>query len=122
MPAAWPAAVPKRFASDMRFNAPQDTFIETPFDKGRPARRRNTLASPSAVSLRIPYMRKEHLALFEEWFATTLGGGALPFEMEHPLTGAIREWAFAAGNPYEWGRVNNHTVSLSLSLVLYPAI
>lgn len=122
MPATWPAGVRRSFASDMRFGAPQDTFLVTPFDKGTPARRRNTLASPRSVSLRIPYLPRAELAVFEDWFEDVLGGGALAFEMPHPLTGAVRTWAFEPGAPYETLRVNNRTVSLSLSLSLYPAI
>ena len=122
MPATWPPELPVDFAADQRLSGPRDAFLETPFDKGRPARRRNTLASPQTLSARMPYLTLAQFAVFEGWFAGTLGGGALPFELKHPITGAIRTWAFAsAASPYEVARVNNRTVSVSFVLDLYPA-
>ena len=121
MPASWPAGVRQRFSPDIQIDGPRDTVLETEFDKGRPARRRNTLASPQSAPLRIPALPSDEVAAFETWFTGVLGGGAEPFEMPHPFTGAVRTWAFTGRPMYRVRFVAPSWFSLDLSLDLYPS-
>ena len=96
MPAAWPVTVPQRFdPAAYRETGPRGAFIETPFDKGRPARRRGTLADVRVVELQLNAITVAEKAAFDLWFAKTLSGGAESFEMTHPVTGDLRTWSFA---------------------------
>ena len=120
MPTAWPGTVPRRFRLGANYTGPENSVIETQFDKGRPQRRRNTLAAPSMVSLELVEITYEELAAFEAWFETTLSGGSLTFEMGHPITRVSREWAFPSGTPYTYTQINHERVNVSLNLMLYP--
>ena len=95
MPAAWPVTVPLRFAPGSRESGPMGSFIETPFDRGRPARRRDSLAGPRRMPVRLARVSETEIAIVEAWFEGVLSGGAESFEMPHPRTGAIRSFAFA---------------------------
>ena len=118
MATAWPGTVPQRFALDGQFSGPENSFLVTNFDKGRPQRRRNTLGAPSSVSMELVAITRTELAAFETWYADTLSGGALTFEMTHPIRGDLREWAFAA--PYRITAVSADRFNVALSLTAYP--
>ena len=123
MPAAWPLSVPRVLPIGYSETGPQNAFLVTPFDKGRPARRRNTLAAPRMANVRLVRITHAQLAVFEAWFETTLSGAALSFEMTHPITGAVREWAFASSEePYRVTRLSHEFVTVAFDLALYPAI
>ena len=123
MPAAWPVTVPQRFAADAEFGGPEDTSILTPFDKGPPASRRNTLASPERVSLTLAAITREEFAAFDAWFKTTLSGGSETFEMHDPTNGTIRVWRFAESRPpYSRQYAGGDRWHVSFSLWLYPAV
>lgn len=123
MPAAWPVTVPQRFAADAEFGGPEDTFLVTEFDKGRPARRRNTLASPERVSLTLAALTGAEVAAFRQWFDLTLSGGAEPFEMPDPATGGLRTFAFAESRPpFSQRFAGGDRWHLSFSLHRYPSV
>lgn len=123
MPASWPVAVPLRFAPGSRETGPVGAFIETPFDKGRPARRRNSLATPRRMQVRLARVSEEEIAILDDWFEITLGGGAERFEMPHPRTGAVRTFGFMdADQPFQIDHIAGRWSSMTMDLWLYPAV
>lgn len=126
MAVAWPTTVPQRFdPAAYRETGPRGAFLMTEFDKGRPTRRRNSLASERVVELQLNALTVAELTAFEAWFESVLDGGSQEFEMTHPVTGALRLWAFANPEaPYTISamRPGDPRVRVAMTLHLHPVI
>ena len=116
--AVWPVSVPFRPASPYVVRGPEGAFQEDRFDKGPAVRRRVTSANLSTVDVTLPALTREEVAVLLQWHDSVLGAGTLAFEMEDPLTGLLRTWAFASPISIEPVAVTWRTATFTLNI--YP--
>jgi len=85
-PAVWPTALPTRFLQDPgATEQPPDIMIETQMDAGPPKARRRYTAGYRIVTGSIVLTHAQRQIL-DDFYVTTLQGGALTFDWIHPIT------------------------------------
>jgi hypothetical protein len=85
-PAVWPSALPQRFLQDPgATEQPPDLMLETQMDAGPPKARRRYTAGYRMVSGSIVLTHAQR-AILDDFYVTTLEGGALTFDWIHPIT------------------------------------
>lgn len=84
---AWPCALPQYVfvpGYEERF---RDTVLRSPMDAGPAKTRRRQTAAPKTFKGTVP-MTASQVAIFETFFETEIGDGALSFDWVHPRTQA----------------------------------
>ncbi len=90
---AWPGTVPQFV---LRENYSEDfgqNLLRSSMDTGPAKRRRRFTAVPKTLNVMM-VMTSAELDIFETFYNTTLGGGALSFTFTHPRTDVVESVAF----------------------------
>lgn len=117
----WPAEMPQPVYDQIQIGAPAGSVLRNKMDKGPPKQRRRFTASIQPVSLTFEPVTFAAFAAFERFYDEDIGGGALPFDMPHPLTGAPRSFQFnQGGEPWQVIPVGKDALQLKVSLELRP--
>jgi hypothetical protein len=80
--------------------------------------RRRTTAAGETIEVAFEFTVGE-LAIFDAFYEVTLKSGTRRFEWVHPVTGAVRTWAFIAASPPEDEPVGADRFRVSFPLFLY---
>jgi hypothetical protein len=84
--AVWPSGLPLRFLQDPgATEQPPDIVLETTMDAGPPKARRRYTAGYRMVSGSLALTHAQR-AVLDDFYITTLQGGALTFDWIHPIT------------------------------------
>ena len=106
-PVAWPAGVPKKSRRDGFAVKPPRTLLRSEMERGHKTRRVAT-GTPREYRIRIR-MSWAELDLFETWYETTNGHGALPFLFPHPRTQVDKTCGFIPDNDGRAYALTPHT-------------
>lgn len=115
--ASWPVTLPQTVLREGMGESLPDTALRTSMDVG-PAklRRRSTAAvRPITATLNLSLAQVGYL---ETFYVSTLEGGALPFDMADPRTGATESFNFTA--PPSWYPLGAGLWRASLTLEQLP--
>jgi hypothetical protein len=89
----WPAPL-QDFFSEQNFQiVMDDATLRSDIDVGPQKVRRRFTKGIDIMSASI-YLTTSEYSIFETFFKTTLAGGTLPFEFNHPVTGILTEFRF----------------------------
>lgn len=113
----WPASLPQYvLAAGYQEDVP-DTAVRTAMETGPAKMRRRFTAAPRAIkcSVRLSLSQKDTLDAF---FESTLAGGTLPFDWEHPVSRAPVTMRFT-GRPVYAPRTSNR-MDARLELEVMP--
>jgi hypothetical protein len=89
----WPSTL-QQLISESNFGYEiADTALRTDMDIGPQKVRRRFTKSVNTMSGSI-YVTTTEFTTFYTFYNTTLNGGTLPFEFEHPITKELKEWRF----------------------------
>lgn len=94
----WPAFVGAPVLDAIRIGAPVGAIVRTDMDAGPAKQRRRFTAAPRPVALAFEPLGARDLARFEAFVERDLAGGALAFEMVHPLTDLPGRFRLVAGD------------------------
>ncbi len=114
---AWPSTLP---ASPLVQNFQElraDTVIRTDMDTGPAKVRQRTTAGVGELQVTY-FLSTAQAAALDDFYMTTLSGGALAFDYTHPRTGALLSCRFAA--PPEYAAVNGAYYKAVLTLEVLP--
>jgi len=112
----WPETLPDHPLKDELSEEPPDVLLRTGMDAGPAKVRRRFTAGvrPFAVKLRLT---ADQAADLDEFYVTTLQGGALRFDWVHPRTGDAAEFRFASRPKYAPGNGNSWSAAFGLELM-----
>jgi len=117
----WPAVLPDPVYDQIRIGAPVNAVIRTQNSKGPANQRPRTTAAARPVSLVFEPVSQSALAVFDAFYESDLGYGALAFDMPHPITDEIRSFRFVQeGEPFGVVPVGVDAYQISASLELLP--
>lgn len=91
--AIWPAGLPQKLNQAGFSNSLADNVIRSEMDVGPDKKRRRDVSAPEPVKGSM-YVTESEYSLLKTFHDTTLGGGSLPFDWVHPITGASVEMTF----------------------------
>lgn len=101
MTVSWLPEIPfQTEQSGAGWSGPRGAVRRSQMDSGPAKRRRITTAGPRALSMSIPQLSLEQIALFEAWFEGALASGALAFEAVHPHRGGLSLFCFTDDPAY----------------------
>lgn len=111
--ATWPSQLQQLLNSQDFAITPANTMIRTEMDYGIPkVRRRYTDAADNvSCSINLPFADFDVLDTF---FKTTLGGGVLSFDFNHPISGDLKQARFV--EPPEYAPLGNGGIVLRVSM------
>ena len=97
MAVVWPSSLPDPYLLQSQLVMGQNVVhFETASGPGK-VRARSTLPMKK---MSVPMiLTNTQMQAFEEFFEVDLESGALPFELEHPLTGDFKEMRFTPNTP-----------------------
>lgn len=117
----WPASLPKPVWDGIDIGAPEGAVQRTEMEHGPAKQRRRFTAAVLPVSLTFEPVTEVAYGDFESFYFTDLEHGALAFQMDHPITGAARQFRFPqTGQPWKIKPVGDNALSLTVSLELMP--
>ncbi|RTL05625.1 hypothetical protein EKK58_07505 [Candidatus Dependentiae bacterium] len=99
MAVPWPATIQDKLERDNFALEKGSTVIRTQMDVG-PYKVRRRSTRPIDVLTGSIYLTASEWAVFETFYDTTINGGVTPFELPHPITGALTVFRFAAEPSY----------------------
>ncbi len=90
--ATWPVTLPDDVLQGY-LEGFGETLLRTTMDAGPAKQRRRftAVARPFQVTIELT---RDQVAIFDDFFTTTLAGGSLAFDWTHPRTGAAVEFRF----------------------------
>ncbi|MFQ5776362.1 MAG: hypothetical protein ACE5GS_17725 [Kiloniellaceae bacterium] len=113
---AWPASLPQdKLLAAVQETAP-DLVVRTQMDAGPAKVRRRFTAGVRPFEMELDLTLSEVQTL-DDFFVTTLAGGALAFDWQHPRTGATLSFRFVAPPSYVQ---NKGAWSVSLRIEALP--
>lgn len=115
--ANWPATLPQQVLLDGHSEGVPDTAIRTQMDAG-PAKlrqRTTTAVRPIAAAL---LLTSAQVTTLDTFYVSTLSGGTLDFDWEHPRTKAAATFRFTA--PPTYVPLGNGIWRTALALELMP--
>lgn len=83
----WPVSLPQTPLIEGYSEQPPNIIIETKMDAGPPKARRRFSTGIRPIKIRM-LMTTAQVEILDVFFVTTLQGGALTFDYNHPRTGA----------------------------------
>ena len=98
--ADWPATLPDDWILDGASGAFGDNTLRSQPDVGPPKLRRRSTAMPDRFSGSL-LMTTTQIGYLDTFYKTTLGGGSLPFDWLHPVTGASASFNFVGPPQYQ---------------------
>jgi hypothetical protein len=114
---AWPTTLPTAPLVDRFQETAPDTVLRTAMDEGPAKLRPRTTAGVRTMTLSY-ILDRAQVAALDIFYATTLSGGALAFDMAHPRTGNAASCRFRA--PPEYSAVNGDYFRAAISLEVLP--
>lgn len=84
----WPAGLPQVPLKQGFSKKPKKQVISSPVERGKRKIRRKTTGKISVIAAVYRMTQAQFDDIFEPFFDTTLGGGALPFDLPDPKGGA----------------------------------
>lgn len=119
---SWPAFMPDQpVYKDISISGPIGAGLRTNMSKGPAKQRPLFTAAPRSAPLVAAPITQADFVLFEDWYESDLGMGALAFDMLHPITDAMKSWRFDLSQvPYTITPIGVDAYSLSLSLEIMP--
>jgi len=115
----WPSQMPSPADDDLSLSGPRDAVIRTSMSVGPAKTRPRVTAAPRSVPLSFLPVSAATLAVFEDFVETDLSMGALAFDMDHPVTGATRQFRFLDPE-YSVEKVGTDAFQITVSLELLP--
>jgi len=112
--AVWPVTLPTAIQFGAAIQAGENV-LRTPTVPAKMRRRFTTDILKFSGNV---YMTSTQLSTFEAFFESTLAGGTLPFDWQHPLTGATVSMRFTSR--YETVRIAVNGFAVSLPLEILP--
>ena len=114
--AVWPVSLPQRpLAQGLQERVP-DTLIRTSMEAGPPKVRRRYTAGIRLFEMQLR-LAASQVDTLDAFFEETLAGGSLPFDWEHPRTGAAVAFRFVeppAYSPAAGGQLWTGTLRLEV--------
>jgi len=86
--ADWPVALPQKPLQDGFSSAKVDGRIRTQMSEGPEKVRRRFTATPEELTCAF-HLNTAQLSTFNTFFETTLAGGSLTYNWNHPVTGVL---------------------------------
>lgn len=114
--AAWPASLPPNFLQTDYRERFADVLLRTKMDTGPDKVRRRFTAGVQSLSGSM-LMTGAQLATLESFFATTLQGGALPFDWVHPRSQSAITCRFVEPPQITGHSVDRYRVGLKLEVL-----
>lgn len=111
--AEWPLSLPTLPLRDGYQEELAETRLRTQMDAGPAKMRGRFAAGMDMVSLAF-HMTKAQVTTLESFYKNTLGGGALPFDYQHPRTQQQRSFRFVS--PPSWGEVAPDIWAVSMKI------
>lgn len=96
--ATWPGTLPQFVLQDGYREDLGDALLRSSMDTGPAKRRARFTAAPKELTVTI-VMTSAEVDIFETFYVTTLGNGALKFTYFNPRTEAVEEVAFTRSPP-----------------------
>ncbi len=117
MSIVWPLGLPQKLqASGYQESAPS-TVVRTAMDTGPAKIRRRMTSAPRRIKGSV-MLTAEQVAILDEFFLSTLSGGAVAFDWLHPRTGATASFRFVSPPAYQ--NIGGTTYSAALDLEILP--
>lgn len=91
---SFPTDIPALEAAQQASVTLQDAVIRTQMDTGPAKVRRRSTAEPTMMRLGHPNYTTAQMRDLVSFFETTVAAGALAFDMDDPLSGAVRSFRF----------------------------
>lgn len=118
---SWPDYLPQPVFDAISIGAPVGAVLRTEMGSGPAKQRRRFTAAPHPVALVFEPITALNLAMFEAFYKTELGFGALEFEMPHPITDAVCRFRFVTSDtPWGVSPIGSDAYRLNVSLELLP--
>ena len=112
MAVAWPSTL-QQLLSEANFSiAEGDTVIRSDMDIGPQKVRRRFTQGIDLLTASI-YLTNAQYTIFKNFYRTSLNGGVLTFEFNHPIEGDLREYRFKAPPQFSSIGGDNYVVQLS---------
>jgi hypothetical protein len=115
--AVWPGTLPQSLNLEGFESQLASNVVRTPMDVGPAKQRLRSTAAPQPLRGKIIF-NIEEFALFEEFFISTLSGGALEFEWVHPITRQFCIMRFT--EPPKYGAITPINITVSMALEILP--
>ncbi|CAB4122388.1 hypothetical protein UFOVP32_16 [uncultured Caudovirales phage] len=96
--ASWPTSLPQYVLENGYSESLEDQTIETQMDTG-PAKIRRRFTTTIRKFVIAVQLDPTQMAVFEDFYLTTLAGGSLPFDWVHPRTRAAKTFRFRKPTP-----------------------
>lgn len=117
----WPAAMPDPDWDAVSIGGPSNGVIRTEMSAGPAKQRRRFTAVTRPVALSFAPLTSSVFAAFEAFYHIDLQGGALAFDMAHPITGSVARFRFVASEePFTVSPVGRDAYRLDVTLELLP--
>jgi len=113
----WPTTLPTYPLLDNYVETVPETVIRTEMDQGPAKIRRKTTAGVRKLNVSY-FLNKEQVAALDEFYLTTLKGGALEFDFVHPRNSSDIVCRFTA--PPEYKAANGNYFEVNLELEILP--
>jgi hypothetical protein len=114
--AAWPGTLPDWVLSQGYGEKPPDQLLRSQVEQGPAKVRRRYTAAPRPVQVSIAVTAAQ-LETFDAFYLTTLEGGALTFDWQHPRTGVSKTFRFVKQPEYTHLGGLQYTVSMDLEIM-----
>ena len=117
----WPDFMPSPVYDQIRIGAPVGAVLRTDMDAGPAKQRPRFTAAPRPVALVFEPVSEDDLERFDHFVTYQLGGGALGFWMDHPITDTPRRFRFVGGeDAWQIAPVGRDAYRVAVSLELLP--
>lgn len=118
---SWPDYFPQPVFDAISIGAPIGAVLRTEMDSGPAKQRQRFTAAPRPVALVFEPITALKLAMFEAFYETELGFGALEFDMPHPITDAVQRFRFVASDaPWDVAPIGKDAYRLNVALEMLP--
>lgn len=109
----WPGTLPSAVLLDGYEERPPELTIRTQMDAGPAKVRRRMTDSVRPLKCAVVCTAAQ-VTIFDDFFTTTLSGGASAFNMTHPRTGSTVEMRFVSIPKYRSMDINLWEISMDL--------
>lgn len=106
----------------MQISGPVGNMIRSQMDTGPAKQRRRSTVAVRSMSLAFSPLSEEQVNALNAFIETELAGGALAFDMPHPVTEAVGRFRIIGGADALWSQqpVGRDAYRISLTMELLP--